>query len=246
MTVSFSQELLAPPDVNTAAGAWAQRFANGNQVLTDTGFGSWGAGFVEAVTGSSPITIQQTGHGYITGNTVHISRSTQSGVWTITVTDADHFQLTTLVSGGYTPSVGDATLIDLQTTQCTFNPSTVTPYMASYYVQVAGIMSTAGSGRRGLQFGEFLWWFFSVVQNLDAGIRLLDIADLDRHGRPTPLVNRPTRDPCRHPRQHGRERGPKRSPTSPTRTHFTLNGSSWNSNYVVGTGNMQRRRDGIL
>jgi hypothetical protein len=130
MTVSFSQELLAPPDVNTAAGAWAQRFANGNQVLTDTGFGSWGAGFVEAVSGSSPITIQQTGHGYITGNTVHISSSTQSGVWAITVTDADHYQLTTLISGGYTPGVGDATLIDVQTTQCTFNPSTVTPYMA--------------------------------------------------------------------------------------------------------------------
>ena len=88
MTVAFSQELLAPPDVNTASGAWAQRFANGNQVLTDTGFGSWGAGFVEAVSGSSPITIQQTGHGYITGNTVHISSSTQSGVWAITVTDA--------------------------------------------------------------------------------------------------------------------------------------------------------------
>src|ERR1700735_5318828 len=84
MTIAFSQELLAPPDVNTAAGAWAQRFANGNQVLTDTGFGSWGAGFVEAVSGSSPITIQQTGHGYITGTTGHISRSTQSGVWSIT------------------------------------------------------------------------------------------------------------------------------------------------------------------
>jgi hypothetical protein len=168
MTVSFSQELLAPPDVNTAAGAWAQRFANGNQVLTDTGFGSWGAGFVEAVTGSSPITIQQTGHGYITGNTVHISSSTQSGVWAITVTNGNHYQFTTLISGGYTPSVGDATFVDLQTTQCTFNPSTVTPYLAACYTQAAGIMSTAGL-TPWLQFGEFLWWFFSVVQNLAVG-----------------------------------------------------------------------------
>jgi len=59
----------------------AQRFANGNQVLTDTGFGSWGAGFVEAVSGSSPITIQQTGHGYITGipSTLLAQRNPASG-----------------------------------------------------------------------------------------------------------------------------------------------------------------------
>jgi hypothetical protein len=168
MTVSFSQELLAPPDANTAAGAWAQRFANGNQVLTDTGFGSWGAGFVEVVSGSSPITIQQTGHGYITGNTVHVAGSRQSGVWAITVTDANHYRLTTLISGGYTPSVGDATFIDLQTTQCTFNPSTVTPYLADCYKQAAGIISAAGL-TPWLQFGEVLWWYFSAVQNLAVG-----------------------------------------------------------------------------
>jgi hypothetical protein len=54
------------------------------------------------------------------------------------------YQLTTLISGGYTPSLGDATFIDLQTTQCTFNPSTVTPYLADCYKQAAGIISAAG------------------------------------------------------------------------------------------------------
>ena len=99
MTVSFSQELLVPPDQNTAAGAWTQRYPNGTQVLTSTGFGSWGADVVEAVSGASPVTIQQTGHGYVTGNTVHIASATQSAVWSFTVTDANHYQLTTLVSG---------------------------------------------------------------------------------------------------------------------------------------------------
>ena len=233
MTVSFSQELLAPPDVNTAAGAWAQRFANGNQVLTDTGFGSWGAGFVEAVSGSSPITIQQTGHGYITGNTVHISSSTQSGVWAITVTDANHYQLTTLISGGYTPSVGDATFIDLQTTQCTFNPSTVTPYLAACYTQAAGIMSTAGL-TPWLQFGEFLWWFFSVVQNLAVGYASwtspISIGTVSPHGLST------GQRAILAGIQGNTAANGDQTITVTDATHFTLNGSSGNGNYVGGTG----------
>jgi hypothetical protein len=41
--------------------------------------------------------------------------------------------------------VGDAAFIDLQTTHCPFNPSTVTPYLASCYVQEAGI-ADSGEG----------------------------------------------------------------------------------------------------
>ena len=106
VTVAWSQELLAPPDTNTSAGAWSQRFQDGSTVLTATGFGSWGAGFVEAVSGSSPVTIQQIGHGYITGNTAHIASESGSGIWTITVTDANHYQLTTQTynSGAYVPA----------------------------------------------------------------------------------------------------------------------------------------------
>jgi hypothetical protein len=122
MTVAFSQELLAPPDANTSAGAWCQRFASGATVLTATGFGSWGAGLVDSVSGSGPQTVQQIGHGYITGNTVHIAQGASGAVWSVTVTDANHYQLTTLVSGtAYTVAPGATTLIDLQTAQCCFN-----------------------------------------------------------------------------------------------------------------------------
>ena len=48
------------------------------------------------------------------------------------------------VSGGYTPSLGDATFIVLQITQCTFNPSTVAPYLTACYKQAAEIISAAG------------------------------------------------------------------------------------------------------
>jgi hypothetical protein len=167
LTVAFSQELLAPPDANTAAGAWTQRFADGTQVLTATGFGTWGAGFVEAASGS---TIQETGHGYITGNTWHAAGASGSGAWLITVLDADHFSLTTEVSnsGGYTPAVGDATYIELQTSQCCFNPATVTAFLAACYVQAASIMSAAGL-TPWLQFGEVLWWFFNWCTNTSDG-----------------------------------------------------------------------------
>jgi hypothetical protein len=164
MTVAFSQELLAPPDVNTSGGAWTQRYASGVPVLTATGFGSWGAGFVEAASGS-PVSIQQTGHGYITGNRVHIAGAVSSGVWIITVTDANNYQLTTLVSGGYTPSVGDSLFIDLQTSQCAFNGSTVTTYLGNCYKQAAGILNGA-SLTPWLQFGEILHWFFSQTMSL--------------------------------------------------------------------------------
>ena len=162
VTVAYSQELLAPPDANTSGGAWSQRYPSGNQVLTSTGFGFWGAGVVEA---NASGTIKQTAHGYISGNIVHIASGSSTGVWQITVTDADHYQLTTLRSGGYTPGVGDNTFIELQTTQCAFNPSTVTPYMAAYFKQTAGIMSAAGL-TPWLQLGEILHWFYSEKQNV--------------------------------------------------------------------------------
>lgn len=164
VTVAFSDEILGPPDVNTSAGAWAQRYANGATVLTSTGFGSWGAGFVESVAAG---VYKQTGHGYVTGNIAHVASGLGSGVWIITVTDADHYQLTTQLfnSGSYVPAATDSVFIELQTTQCAFNPSTVTPYLAACYKQAAGIMNTAGL-TPWLQFGEFLHWFFSYTEAL--------------------------------------------------------------------------------
>jgi len=77
------------------------------------------------------------------------------------VTDANHYTLGTFIAGtsGYTPAVGDTVYIDLLTTQATFNPATMTAYMATVYVQAANLLAAAVTYR--LQFGEVGWWFFS-------------------------------------------------------------------------------------
>jgi hypothetical protein len=156
-TVAFSQELLAPPDVNTSAGAWIQRFLDGNTVLTSTGFGSWGSGYVESV--SSGI-IQQTGHGYISGYFVAFNGV---GAYQVTVVDSNHYTVTP----SFSPTVGAQVLAQLQTSQCNFNPSTVTAYLTLCYVQAAGICSAAGVTEPWLQFGEMGWWFFPGSGPLD-------------------------------------------------------------------------------
>ena len=169
MTVAFSQELLAPPDVDAPSGAWAQRFADGSMVLTATGFGSWGAGVVESVAGSGPQTIKQAGHGYVTGYTVHVAQGASGAVWAVTVVDDDHYQLTKLTSGvSFTVAAGATTLADLQTTQCNFNPLTVTAYLVNCYKQAAGVMDSAGLVPW-LQLGEVGWWFYSRVNGLAIG-----------------------------------------------------------------------------
>lgn len=189
MTVAFSQELLAPPDRNTSAGAWTQRFLSGDPVLTDTGFGSWGAGYVESV--SSGV-YQQTGHGYITGNIAHFASSSASGVWALIVTDANHYQLgaeQANSTGSYTPAAGDSVFIDLQTVQCAFNPSTVTPYIQKCYIQAANILAAAGLVPW-LQFGEVGHWFFSeygfipISGMTDSG-GLIEFATSEAHGLAT-------------------------------------------------------------
>ena len=159
MTAAFSMEILEPPDANTALGAWSQRYLSGLTVLTSTGLGTWGAGLVNGLSGGI---YTQTGHGYVTGTIGYFSNATQSGSWILLVTGADTYTLGTQLSnsGGYTPAIGDSVLAGLQTTQCTFNPATVAPYLGSCYVQAANIMAAAGL-IPWLQFGEILWWFFS-------------------------------------------------------------------------------------
>lgn len=153
LTVAFSQELLAPPDANTIAGAWIQRFADSSTVLTSTGFGFWGFCYVEVVSGFGTITIEATGHGFISGYVISINNS---GAYTITVTDADHF---TLVGSA---SVGDVIRVQLQTSQINFNPATVTTYIGNCYLQLAGLLSAPY-----LQFGEVGWWFFPGLSPTD-------------------------------------------------------------------------------
>ena len=234
VTVSFSQELLAPPDANTSSGAWTQRYANGAPVLTATGFGSWGAGIVESVSGSGPQTLKQTGHGYITGNTVHVAQGANGAVWAVTVPDADHYQLSTLVSGvAFTVAPGATTLIDLQTSQCNFNPVTVTPYLAKCYKQAAGIMDTAGLVPW-LQFGEVGWWFFSRVMSIPVGYASftspISIGTAVPHGFVTGqrVINAGI---LGNTAANGLF-----TITVTDATHYTLDGSSGNGTYVAGTG----------
>jgi hypothetical protein len=232
MTVAFSQELLAPPDTNTAAGAWTQRFADGTQVLTATGFGSWGAGLVEGISGS---TIQVTAHGYITGNTWHGASAAGSGAWTITVIDTNHFSLATQVSnsGGYVPSVGDACFIELQTSQCCFNPSTVGAYLAACYKQAAGILSAAGLVPW-LQFGEVGWWFFSRVQGLAVGYASWTAPISIGTQLPHTLLT--GQRAILAGVQGNTAANGLQTVTVTDATHCTLNGTNGNGNYVAATG----------
>ena len=236
MTVAFSQELLAPPDANTAGGAWTQRFADGSQVLTATAFGSWGAGVVEYVSTVAGFTrIQWTGHGQVTGNIAHLVGSGGGGVWRITVVDADHFDLTTQVSntGAYAPVIGDTGFFELQTSQCCFNPATVTAYLIACYQQAAGILNAAGL-TPWLQLGEVGWWFYSRLMSEAVG-----------YASWTAPVSIGT------PAAHGFDTGQNvivagiagttaANGTWPfvktDATHGTLTGSNGNANYVAGTG----------
>jgi hypothetical protein len=228
-TVAWSQELLNPPDDNTTSGAWVQRFSDGSLVLTSTGFGTWGAGFVEANSGGN---IQQTGHGYSTGFIVNIASGSGSGSWVITVTDADSYSLTAELanSGSYTPTAGDSTSAELQTVQCAFNPSTVTPYMQNVYLQTASIMSSA-SATPSLQLGEIGHWFFSKP-TVYAGSIVNSLA-ISGFADSSGLVEVQT------PVAHGFSTGQTAilagtgivdgtlTITVVDGTHFTVNGSSW-------------------
>ncbi len=154
-TVAFSQELLNPPDANTAVGAWIQRFADGSTVLTATGFGTEGLGYVEGIAGS---TVLMTGHGASTGFTAN----TNSSTWRITVTDANHFVLTTLLSGaGTLPSIGASVTFNLQTAHCALSPVVAT-YIGTARAEMANLMLSAGIPPV-IQYGEILHWFFSSV-----------------------------------------------------------------------------------
>jgi hypothetical protein len=165
MTVAFSQELLGPPDVNTNAGAWVQRYANNRAVQTATGFGAWGVGTVQAISGPN---ITQYGHGYLDSYQVNFTNPTtgETGSWTVLQLNSDTYLLDEPVNGTtYTPQVGDAASASLVTAQCCFSSTTVTPYMSNCYVQMANLMA-AGGLVPWLQFGEILHWFFSYAHGV--------------------------------------------------------------------------------
>ncbi len=140
MTVSFSQELLAPPDVNTSSGAWAQTVREWQPGPHGHRLRKLGRRiFVEAVQ-------QVLNHDPADRPRLrHREYSSHFKFYAIRrlgnrCNGRQSFQLTTLISGGYTPGVGDATFIDLEATRCTFNPSTVSA------VNLAAAMLPQGGG----------------------------------------------------------------------------------------------------
>lgn len=238
-TFALSQELLGPPDVPTPTDAWSQRYDDeiGLPVLTATGFGSWGAGFVEGATGSL---IEQTGHGYVTGYRVHLANGSTAGAWAITVLDTDFYDLTTLLSGSHTPASGDAVFAELQTTQCTFNPNTFTPYITNCYIQLATVIDGTGMVPV-LQLGEVGYFFFSKrMPNSTPQQGIVGFASFT-----APIVigsvvphNLLTGQSVLLAGVKGNtaSNGWHASITVVDPTHFELDGTSGNGDYVPGTG----------
>lgn len=187
LSIAYSQELLAPPDLNSAGHAWIQRFSNGESVLTATGFGLWGAGLVNGVSGT---TIQQIGHGYLDGYRWHGANGGTSYAFLISIVDSDHFTLGTRLDGGSsTPTVGDSTFVELQTSQCSFN-SYVQTYMASIYSATLATATHAG-----LQLGEIGWWFFNNSTSMSYYDVDLTAEVLISLGRTLVLFTTPNDDP---------------------------------------------------
>jgi hypothetical protein len=93
----------------------------------------------------------------------------------------------------YAQRYSDGTIVSTDTgfgglasTQCTFS-TTVLNYQKQAFKEMAGLMSTAGL-TPWLQFGEFLWWFFSRVQNRPIGYASytspISIGTVDAVGNP--------------------------------------------------------------
>ena len=187
-TVAYSQELLNPPDQNTSVNAWTQRYNTGNAVLTATGFGTYGKGYVSAVSGSGTLTITVTGHGYKSGFLVRFNNDLTT--YKITVLTADTFQITT----SNTINVNDIVYAVLQTEHCTYNPSTFETYQKKVYLQTAGIMNTSTLPIQ-LQLGEILHWFFADGGSMayyDEWMKAKALMDL---GRVLYIFTSPNNDP---------------------------------------------------
>ncbi len=236
-TCAVSQELLNPPDNPGASQVWIQRFnatatnLPSTAVYTGTASGTGGAGFVLAVTTGPPISIQMTGHGYSSGMSVNISGGGGSGTWLVTVTDANNFQLSVLLSGGYTPSNGDNVSVNLVTSQCAFS-AVVSTYLASARALLAQMMISAGLEPK-LQLGEVGHWFFSSAQIPIASASsgsggVIEIATTIAHGFATgntvivPVFNGLA------------VVGTTWGITVIDSTHFTLFGSIYNAGYTYG------------
>jgi hypothetical protein len=241
MVLSYSMELLNPPDDPTAGRHFAARYSNGIQVLTDTGFGTEAQASITGATNAAPIVITAEGHGYNTGDRITISgvlgNTAANGTWTIVRLNADTFSLNGSTGNGtftaWTAASGAAvptSIRNLRTTHCTFSQS-MTDYQKEVYKYTAGLMSTAGL-TPWLQFGEFLWWFFGYDSKLVTGASNASPVAITcaGHGLSTGQSVIVTG-------VHGNEGANGTWPVTVTNANtFTLNGSHGTGNYVSGTG----------
>ncbi len=161
-TVAYNLEAYNPPE--TSADHWAARYCSGRQVLTDVGFGSEGEAKIRDVSNSAPILVRADNHGYSTGDRVvvsGVSGTTANGAFLITVVNEDRFELDGTDGTSDAPFTFDnaAVIRTLRTTHLAPNP-VVTDFQKRIYTETADMMAAAGLPVK-LQFGEFLWWFFS-------------------------------------------------------------------------------------
>jgi len=166
-TAAFSMELLNPPDDPSGGKVWAARFKDGTVVRTATGFGTEGECSVTDATNATPIVITTNGdHGYSTGDSIVVSgvdgNDAANGTFVITVLTSSTFELDDSVGDGTFSADGDElSRRNLKTTHCSF-VSDMVDYQKVVYEEFAEFMDAA-TLEPWLQFGEFLWWFFSSV-----------------------------------------------------------------------------------
>ena len=98
------------------------------------------------------------------------------------------------------PVVTDVGFASLNSTHCAFNTSMLN-YQKEVYLQLAGIQAAAGLTPN-IQFGEFLWWFFTnynPTTNPTGGMACYDTETAalaaTALGRPLYIFRRPTDDP---------------------------------------------------
>lgn len=152
VTSAISMEYLNPPEV------WSAYYNNGIRVLTATGFGTEGECAIVSASNTTPPVLEIPAHGYSSGDSINSTNAVYGGTYTIDVVDADNVELRNVVGSGSTGRNG-VTRRNLKTTHCAFNPD-VAAYSGQVLTEIAQMQAAAGMVPR-LQFGEFLWWFFS-------------------------------------------------------------------------------------
>lgn len=98
------------------------------------------------------------------------------------------------------PVITDVGFASLSSTHCTFN-TLMRDYQKQVFLEIANIQAAAGL-TPSLQFGEFLWWFFTnynPTTNPTGGMAFYDAETtalaLSTLGRPLHIFRRPTDDP---------------------------------------------------